>query len=269
MASEHAHKIDGAVRKLRAVMEAFDMKGTNRATMLHAINTINALRTRPAPAATDTGLVTVGTAAKFGQMTRAVFNAATVPVGSAVCLRSQAEELLAAVRARSVYWAGQCGELCSKVEDLKADNAALTAKLETANALVTCCCGNSVDSHGMGDGHSPVDQYHYKMMQLEEQNAALTARIKELEEALDSDPSGSDLWRYWSRKAREASQKYVDEVDRAEALEAKLSAAEKALEAIEDHAARCFSLSTHSTIALAYLQDIQDEARAALGRKPS
>ncbi|WP_192800866.1 Lar family restriction alleviation protein [Brucella tritici] len=52
-------------------------------------------------------------------------------------------------------------------------------------------------------------------------------------------------------------------------LEAKLAAAEKALEAIEDHAARCFSLSTHSTIALAYLQDIQDEARAVLGGKPS
>ncbi len=57
--------------------------------------------TRPAPAATDTGLETVGTAAKFGQMTRAVFNAATVPVGSAVCLRSQAEELLAAKEAQT------------------------------------------------------------------------------------------------------------------------------------------------------------------------
>ncbi|WP_152849615.1 hypothetical protein [Brucella intermedia] len=65
---------------------------------------------------------------------------------------------------------------------------------------------------------------------LKADNAALTARVKELEEALDSDPSGSDLWRYWSRKACETSQKYVDEVDRAEALEAKLAAAEKALE---------------------------------------
>jgi hypothetical protein len=52
-------------------------------------------------------------------------------------------------------------------------------------------------------------------------------------------------------------------------FETKLAAAEKALEAIEDHAARCFALSTHSTTALAYLKDIQDEARAALGGKPS
>lgn len=52
-------------------------------------------------------------------------------------------------------------------------------------------------------------------------------------------------------------------------LQTKLAAAEKALEAIEDHATRCFSLSTHSTTALAYLKDIQDEARAALGGKPS
>ena len=55
---------------------------------------------------------------------------------------------------------------------------------------------------------------------------------------------------------------------RVEALEAELAAAQKALEAIEDHAARCFALSTHSTTALAYLKDIQDEARAVLGRKP-
>ncbi len=51
-----------------------------------------------------------------------------------------------------------------------------------------------------------------------------------------------------------------------EDLEAKLAEAGKALEAIEDRATRCFSLSTHSTTALAYLTDIQDEARAALLR---
>ncbi|MFK5639896.1 hypothetical protein ACI50E_18865 [Brucella sp. ZJ1_1] len=65
-------------------------------------------------------------------------------------------------------------------------------------------------------------------------NAALTARVKELEAALDSDPSGSDLWRYWSRKACEASQKYVDEVDRAEALEANLAAKDARIKELED-----------------------------------
>jgi hypothetical protein len=43
----------------------------------------------------------------------------------------------------------------------------LNAKLETADALVTCCCGSPVDTHGMGDGHSPVDMYHYRLMQIE------------------------------------------------------------------------------------------------------
>ena len=57
----------------------------------------------------------------------------------------------------------------------------LNAKLETANALVTCCCGNPVDSHGYGDGHSPVDMYHYAHMRLTEQNEQLKARVAELE----------------------------------------------------------------------------------------
>lgn len=25
----------------------------------------------------------------------------------------------------------------------------------------TCCCGSPIDRHGWGDGHSPVDMYHY------------------------------------------------------------------------------------------------------------
>lgn len=49
------------------------------------------------------------------------------------------------------------------------------AKLETANALVTCCCGDPVDAHNMGSGHGPVDQYHYAMRRLEEENAKLKA----------------------------------------------------------------------------------------------
>ncbi|QQM18183.1 hypothetical protein PQD73_gp019 [Stenotrophomonas phage Salva] len=24
-----------------------------------------------------------------------------------------------------------------------------------------CCCGSPVEHHGWGDGHSPVDMYHY------------------------------------------------------------------------------------------------------------
>lgn len=102
MASERAHKIDGAVRKLRAVMEAFDMKGTNRATMLNAINTINALNTRPAPAATDTGLASVGEVSTVRESIAAFAGhmlSRQLKPGDLLCLQSQAEELLVAERA--------------------------------------------------------------------------------------------------------------------------------------------------------------------------
>ncbi len=108
---------------------------------------------------------------------------------------------------------------------------------------------------------------------LEADNAAKDARIKELEEALDSDPSGSDLWRYWSRKACEASQKYVDEVDRAEALEAKLAAAEKALEQFADHAkdraVDAAEWRNSDTVQIVVTIGDLRKARAVLGGKPS
>lgn len=76
---------------------------------------------------------------------------------------------------------------------------ALNAKLETANALVTCCCGNPVDSHGMGDGHSPVDMYHYAHTRLTDQYNELKALVQIL---LDNDPSEpiSDEWRNHARE---------------------------------------------------------------------
>lgn len=58
--------------------------------------------------------------------------------------------------------------------------AELEAKLETANALVTCCCGSLVNDHDMGSGHSPVDQYHYAMIQLEADNKRLREALVEL-----------------------------------------------------------------------------------------
>ncbi len=83
----------------------------------------------------------------------------------------------------------------------------LNAKLETASALVTCCCGNPVDTRGMGDGHSPVDMYHYSHMKLTQQNEKLTELVKLL---VDNDPAESvsdgghtvlDLWRHNAREA--------------------------------------------------------------------
>lgn len=115
------------------------------------------------PVATDTGLVTVGNGVfANGEMVGFVGigfefkdpndNRKREPI----CRRSQAEELLAAKDAR--------------IKELD-------AKLATANALVTCCCGDPVDAHHMWSGHSPVDQYHYTMKQMEEKlEAAEKAR---------------------------------------------------------------------------------------------
>lgn len=46
-----------------------------------------------------------------------------------------------------------------------------------------CCCGNSVASHGLGDGHSPVDEGDYfKLNVLKDIDAALTQSTKGEEE---------------------------------------------------------------------------------------
>lgn len=57
-------------------------------------------------------------------------------------------------------------------------------------------------------------------------------RIRELEAALDHDPDGSGLWRYWSSKSSEIAQKLVEEIDRAEVAEARASALQALLDEV-------------------------------------
>jgi len=212
MASEHAHKIDGAVRKLRAVMEAFDMKGTNRATMLNAINTINALRTRPAPAATVTGLVTVAQAYvnEDGECEEIAWIEGLFPHPECIQLvtRSQAEELLAAERA--------------KTERLADDYQAIREQLHRG---------------------------WRECKDLKADNAAKDARIKELENVQSRD---GEMW------VRQSVVK---------ALEAKLEAAEKALEPFANAADGRKSKSVTGSVC--FSQHYLLAARAVLGGKPS
>jgi len=157
--------------------------------------------TRPAPAATDTGLVTVAwncTYPSYGHFTLKEHEAKqAIEEGAAVkalCYCSQAVELLAAERAesdrlrklfktQSDVHSKHVKELITQHErereiygqaaqDFRERAEKAEAKLGTANALITCCCGDPVDAHDMGSGHSPVDQYHYTMMQLEAKLAA-------------------------------------------------------------------------------------------------
>ncbi|WP_114216737.1 hypothetical protein [Ochrobactrum sp. 3-3] len=77
-------------------------------------------------------------------------------------------------------------ETCKRIK-------ALEAKLATANALVTCCCGDLVDAHNMGSGHSPVDQYHYAMMQLETKLATAEKALEpfaDIADLIDAETEG-------------------------------------------------------------------------------
>lgn len=166
--------------------------------------------TRPAPAATDTGLETLAHMAK----SRMGWVPAPHWSGEAVCLRSQAEELLAAERAEKekaqasrLYWKG-------------------------------------------------------KHQKLEADNAALTARVKELEDRLEFDPGGGDR---------------IDALESAlefsrhgrECLEAKLAAAEKALEHLTLHANSLALADIDRTHGRTGFWKALKEARAVLGGKTS
>ncbi|MCO7726422.1 hypothetical protein NJB93_07420 [Brucella intermedia] len=232
------------------------------------------LNTRPAPAATDTGLETVAWESmdnKLDPNDKLVYEVKFPRNGDKrLVYKSQAEELLAAERAEKeelkkaladrAWISNKHNEHRAK---LKADNEAKDAENSYLKELVAAR-GETIKR---GDD---------RIRKLEADNAAKDALIKELEAALDSDPSGSGLWRYWSRKACEVTQKYVDEVDRAEALEAKLAAAEKALEFYADASKwddGYFKSEDDGTVLRAYPSSVDkdqgDKARAALGGKPS
>jgi len=216
MASEHAHKIDGAVRKLRAVMEAFDMKGTNRATMLNAINTINALRTRPAPAATVTGLVTVAQAYvnEDGECEEIAWIEGLFPHPECIQLvtRSQAEELLAAERAeKEELRRAIMGE--EPDPDLQHGNF-----LEMAATLHRACDGARKRAEY---AEQRLGQSEAELKQARADNAAKETRIKELEEEVE-----------WAQNAVLARQRHAEA--RCETLEVKLAAAEKAARSVEE-----------------------------------
>ena len=119
-------KIEGAVRKLRAVMDAFDMKGTNRATMLNAINTIETLNTRPA--APVEGLV---------RYDISMFGNGIVEMGGGQYVRfDQAEAIIAAERAMRKTAEQRLAQSQDDLKQVRADNAALTARVkELSEAL--------------------------------------------------------------------------------------------------------------------------------------
>jgi len=161
------------------------------------------LNTRPAPAATDTGLETVafqhrridkyGVVGDWRPYKRDLFGSDRIESRELVT-RSQAEELLAAERA--------------KTERLADDYQAIREQLHRG---------------------------WRECKDLKADNAAKDARIKELEAELEHAVSDEDTgaWRYWCKKAKELSRKCSNQSSqlaglskKASALEAKLAAAE-------------------------------------------
>ena len=227
-----ASELKPMMKALKAVREVND-KGRQ------AVKAWADSKTRPAPAATDTGLVTVGSIYinQDGECEETNYYEGTIQPSfdyQYLCLRSQAEELLAEKEAeRAEQWRLR-REMEADRDTQKAIATSLEAELAAERAeKFKWMEATAIEAGRVGRLKDELKAIIHDLNRIKDHetelvndNAAQAARIKELEAALDSDPSGSDLWRYWSRKACEASQKYVDEVDRAEALEAKLAAAE-------------------------------------------
>lgn len=202
------------------------------------------LNTRSAPAATDTGLVTV---AKQWKVTAKNWSGLKPEISEPfdereLVTRSQAEAIIAAKNA-TLQDAIECVKVLTEEKNkLEADNAALIHDL------------NRIKDHET---------------ELVNDNTALTARIKELEterdEALDDAKFAERI----------ATKREIDANANVEALEAKLAAAEKALEFYADSSKwddGYFKSEDDGTVLRAYPSSVDkdqgDKARAVLGGKP-
>ncbi|WP_273785675.1 hypothetical protein [Brucella intermedia] len=171
--------------------------------------------------------------------------------------RSQAEELLAAERAEVRHWQEQYTEMHSQFIDLaksaEADNA---AKVEQERLRFEGDLDKWMKIIGAGiTGYQPeayalMDLACEELVKLRADNAALTAEISAISGHLDCE-ADSDSILHTIREIEADKEIYKE---RAEALEAKLAAAEKALEEIASDT---------------YGEEGRNIARAALGGKPS
>ncbi|QNQ43008.1 hypothetical protein [Brucella intermedia] len=137
---------------------------------------------RPAPAATDTGLVTVAQAYvnEDGECEEIAWIEGLFPHPECIQLvtRSQAEELLAAERADKRIWMEKAAIEAERVQRLEADNAAQAARIKE---LDRCHEGT-------------IDLCNHKTAQIEALEAKLAAAEKaltEADEALQADAIAS------------------------------------------------------------------------------
>lgn len=290
--------------------------------------------TRPAPAATDAGLETVAYryrdtwegARKYWKFFERHLDLEDAEI-QALCLRSEAEELLAAERAKSLFLKTametaqtHCGLKDKTIASLEADNAALTARVkeETKRAdntqarltamsktilrmrdvliLVTdniddegdrYYFGSTNDADQVKDITEELDGWTWddiisdgKLPDVYETSRNAIKRAKALETQLAAAEKERDHWKEYSSGQGKLIESGVfvknDEYVRLIALEAKLAAAEKALEFYADASKwddGYFKSEDDGTVLRAYPSSVDkdqgDKARAVLGGKPS
>jgi len=198
--------------ELRAAV-AGDKRTLYTELMLQAAELLDEKNASPAPAATDTGLETVA----WQDFVPSTGWVASSPSSIAkdkreLVTRPQAEELLAAKDKQMALAETSMLEMHQELNKLEADNAALIHDL------------NRIKDHET---------------ELVNDNAALTARVKELEaeryKLAYAITGGEDAPGYLDslcvetlvEVARDNTRRWFAETDRAQALEAKLAAAEK------------------------------------------
>lgn len=246
--------------------------------------------TRPAPAATDTGLVTVGYGVlgslqllEIGQILHATITRASGgDYDEPVCFRSQADEQLAAKDKTIALAETTMIEMHQDLKKLEADNAAKDAEIALAKTSRDEW-GNIAYAAGFYQAECGLEEHPNAKEALDEyrklktDNAAQAARIKELE---------ADVKRE-AQSSTHNAQDCLDEQLRAEALEAKLAAAEKALTQLRSDCQSPIDMyerngpeftspqgneyesTSHVMAKFAELVAAIDAARAALGGEPS
>ncbi|PWU76163.1 hypothetical protein DK867_02515 [Ochrobactrum sp. POC9] len=207
-----------------------------------------ATATRPAPAAADTGLVTYahdnGTLSGLSRNEHGPW-----------CLRSQAEAIIAAERAEKEKWKVRGDQHWDTLRSIR--EMAREGDCERIILWV-----NDAGSGYTEPLEATVKSLTDKAVALEADNAALTARVKEL-----TSPE------YLTEKLVQVGVVDKEWKDRAQALEAKLAAARKALEPFADHANDRAVDDTgwrdKETVKIVVSIGDLRKARAVLGWKPS
>src|SRR5258708_15673095 len=68
----------------------------------------------------------------------------------------------------------------------------LEAEIEQHHAKSTCCCGNYMTEHGLGDGHSPVSMYDYALDQTQSQLQTARWQIGQQIKVISSESERAD-----------------------------------------------------------------------------